>query len=252
MRVPDVYFFTSQRDVATTASLRDSYQRACREHGWNFQPRTLKPFKTPAGRPILPIATSDAVGLYPRSHRARVATLVFGTDPVVPLRPNPAEAIRYKDAVPLRQYLDYKSCWIRVPNDPENLTWTGVFQGWCDRVECEDEHDPRCLPFHIFKGDGAGLHDADIRRTFNDKYGAGARRADETPLEWILGPRDFHSSDVLTIAGYICRPGFHWDVSRDQRWRISTPAGVWEGKGHVNVYPDAHIRPKGNNVRKTA
>ncbi len=118
MRVPDVYLFTSQRDVAITASLRDSYQKACRELGWNFQPRTLKPFKTPAGRPILPIATSDAVGLYPRSHRARVATLVFGTDPVVPLRPNPAEAIRYKDAVPLRQYLDYKSCWIRVPNDP--------------------------------------------------------------------------------------------------------------------------------------
>jgi hypothetical protein len=40
-----------------------------------------------------------------------VATLVFGTDPVVPLRPNPVEAIRYKDTVPLRQYLDYKSCW---------------------------------------------------------------------------------------------------------------------------------------------
>ena len=141
--MPDVYLFTSQRDLTSTTSLRDSYQRACKERGWNFQSRVLKPTKTPAGRPILPITTSDAIGLYPRSHRAQVATLVLGTDPVVPLRPNPIEAIRYRRTVPLRQYLDYKSCWVRVPNDPENLTWAGVFEGWCTSVECEDEHDPR-------------------------------------------------------------------------------------------------------------
>lgn len=248
----DVYLFISQRDLAATNALRDSVKKICLERGWNFQPRTVKPARTPAGRPILPISTPDAVGLYPRSHRSRVATLVLGTDPVVPLRPNAIEAIRYRDTIPLRQYLDYKSCWIRVPNDPENHTWAGVFEGWCERIECDDEHDPRCLPFHIFNGDGANLGDNATRHAFNVRYGAGARRTDETPFEWVLGPRDYHSNEVLTIAGYICRPGFHWDVSREQRWRISTPAGVWEGKGHVNVYPDAHIRLRGNNAKKTA
>ena len=121
--MPDVYFFTSQRDLTSTAYRRDSYQRACEERGWNFQPRVLEPMKTPTGRPILPITISDARGLYPRSHRAQVATLVFGTDPIVPLRPSLAEAIRFRRTVPLRQYLDYKSCWVRVPNDPDNLTW---------------------------------------------------------------------------------------------------------------------------------
>jgi hypothetical protein len=72
---------------------------------------------------------------------------------------------------------------------------------------------------------------------------------DDEDLHWLLTPRDFHSTEVLSIAGYTCRPGFHWEVTGNE-WRIATPAGIWIGKGHVNVYPDAHIRPKGNNVRK--
>lgn len=246
----DVFFFSSQRDIATTGPMRDRYAQACRERGWNFQSRILKPAKTPAGRPILPISVSDAAGLYPRSHRARVATLVLGTDPVVPLRPNADEAIRYKHTIPLFQYLDYKSCWIRVPHDAENLTWTGVFEGWCARIECEDEHDPRCLPFHVFTGKGAGLSSETSRRAFNQTYGPGAHRTDDASLEWRLEPRNFHGNESLTIAGYECRPGFHWDVVGRHRWRLGTPSGIWEGTGHVNVYPDAHIRTKGNNVRK--
>ncbi len=205
--------------------------------------------KTNAGRPILPVRIADAKNLYPRTHRAQVATLVFGTDPVVPLRPDLAEAIRFHRTVPLRQYLDYKSCWVRVPNDPANLTWAGVFEAWCASVDCEDEHDPRCLPFHVFAGDGAGLRAVERRQEFNERYGAGARRTDDSSMLWVLEPRIFHGTETLTIAGYTCRPGFHWEVSGD-RWRLATPVGVWEGKGYVNVYPDAHIRFTGNKVRK--
>jgi hypothetical protein len=241
--MPDVYFFTSQRALGSTAYLRDSYQRVCEERGWNFQPRVLEPMRTPEGRPILPISIPDARGLYPKSHRARVATLVLGTDPVVPLRPSLVEAIRFRRTVP------YKSCWVRVPNDPANLTWVGVFEGWCASVECEGEHDPRCLPFHVFTGDGVGLRAVERRQEFNEHYGAGARRTDDSSLQWVLEPRIFHGMEALTIAGYTCRPGFHWEVSGNQ-WRLATPVAVWEGKGHVNVYPDAHIRWNGNNVRK--
>lgn len=248
--MPDVYLFTSQRDLASTAYRRDSYQHACEERGWNFQPRVLEPMKAPTGRPILPITISDARGLYPRSHRTQVATLVFGTDPVVPLRPSLVEAVRFRRTVPLRQYLDYKSCWVRVPNDPDNLTWAGVFESWCASVECEDEHDPRCLPFHVFTGNGGGLRAVEVRQAFNERYGSGARRRDESSLDWVLTPRLYHGTESLTIAGYRCRPGFHWEVAGSHPWRLATPVGVWEGKGHVNVYPDAHIRPKGHNVRK--
>ena len=248
--MPDVYLFTSQRDLASTAYRRDSYQHVCEERGWNFQSRVLEPMKTPTGRPILPITISDARGLYPRSHRTQVATLVFGTDPVVPLRPSLVEAVRFRRTVPLRQYLDYKSCWVRVPNDPDNLTWAGVFESWCASVECEDEHDPRCLPFHVFTGNGGGLRAVEVRQAFNERYGSGARRRDESSLDWVSTPRIYHGTESLTIAGYHCRPGFHWEVAGSHRWRLATPVGVWAGKGHVNVYPDAHIRPKGDNVRK--
>jgi hypothetical protein len=250
--MPDVYLFISQNDLTSTVRLRDSCRRTCEERDWNFQSRVLKPTKTPAGRPILPITISDAKGLYPRSHRAQVATLVFGTDPAVPLRPDLAEAVRFGHTVPLRRYLDYKSCWVRVPNDPENLTWAGIFESWCASVECEDERDPRCLPFHVFKGDGVDLRFVERRQAFNDRYGPGALRRDDSSLEWVLDPRAFHGREVLTIAGCCCRPGFHWDVASTRPWRLATPAGVWEGKGHVNVSPDAHIRPKGNNVRKVS
>jgi hypothetical protein len=39
-------------------------------------------------------------------------------------------------------------------------------------------------------------------------------------------------------------------VTGGQR-RISTPAGIWQIDGHVNVYPDAHLRPgPGHDVRR--
>lgn len=249
--MPDVYLFTSQRDRAATAKLRDSYGALCRERSWNFQPKALDPIRASSGRPVLPVSPAVAAGLYPRVHRQRVAILVFGTDPVVPLLPNQADAIRRRRTIPLRQFLDYKSCWIRVPkNDPTNLSWAGIFESWCRRADCEGEHDPRCLPFHVFSSRiGAGLEDDSRRREFNEYHGAGSTRVDDKELQWLLEPRDFHSEEVLSVAGYSCRPGFHWDVT-GSKWCIETPAGIWKGSGHVNVYPDAHIRTKGNNVRK--
>jgi hypothetical protein len=247
--LPDVYLFLSQRDRGDSARLRDNLRAVCEARGWNFQPKVLNPVRTPAGRLVLPLPPSMAAGLYPRTHRTRVATLVLGTDPIVPLRPNQGEAIKYKRTVPLRRFVEYKSCWIRIPNDPANLSWTGVFAGWCQRIDCEGEHDPRCLPFHVFSGSGVGLETEEQRHSFNGLYGPGTSRIDEADLNWVLEPRTYHGTEVLSIAGYNCRPGFHWDVS-GHKWQVSTPEGVWQGNGHVNVYPDAHIRPKGSNVRK--
>jgi hypothetical protein len=109
------------------------------------------------------------------------------------------------------------------------------------------------LPFHVFSGQGANLQSVDRRKAFDEQYGSGADRVDAVRSRWILNPRDFHSTEsALHIAGYELRQGYHWDVTASE-WRISTPVGLWWVKyGHVNVYPDAHVRPRGSNVRKLA
>jgi len=151
----------------------------------------------------------------------------------------------------LRRFVRYKSCWIRVTRDPANDSWVGEFEGWSQRVECESEHDPRCLPFHVFSGRGTNLQDASGRKTFDDRYGSGANRVDDEDSEWILNPHDYHGQEALRVAGYQLRRGCHWDVNGNQRI-IRTPVGLWLVDGHVNIYPDAHIRPSGSGVRKLA
>ncbi|HEV2198938.1 MAG TPA: hypothetical protein VGR73_03885 [Bryobacteraceae bacterium] len=189
------------------------------------------------------------MGIYPRVHRSRVATLVVGKDPRVPLDPNEVEALRFKRHVQLRRFVEYKSCWIRIPNDPANDSWIGVFASWCERIECEGEHDPRCLPFHVFSGEGAGLQYNGRRRAFDDRYGLGGDRIDGQGAQWILNTHEYHGFESLHVAGYQLREGYHWDVSA-QNWKISTPVAVWRVNGHVNIYPDAHLRPRGSSVRK--
>jgi hypothetical protein len=245
----DVNFFFHQTDRDATGELRGHVAGVCEERGWQFHPRSVTMMRAPDGRPIPLIARDVAAGLYPRLHRSRVATLVMGKDPRVPLHPREADALRFRRHIPLRQFVEYKCCWIRIPNDPANDSWVGTFAGWCERVECEGEHDPRCLPLHVFSCTGVGLQNHDRRRGFDDRYGPGANRVDDNGSQWILNPRDYHGLESLNVAGYPLRKGFHWDVT-GQEWRISTPVGVWSVSGHVNVYPDAHLRPRGSSVRK--
>lgn len=251
----DIYLFFRREDTETTSALRRHVADVCENREWNFQPRSVRTIRSPNGRPIPLVARDIAAGLYTRVHRSRVATLVVGRDPRVPLHPSETEALRFRIHVPLRRFLAYKSCWIRIPNDPANDSWIGVFTSWAERVECDGEHDPRCLPFHVFSGEGANLESIDRRQAFDSRYGSGADRVDEENSRWILNPRDFHSTESsLHVAGYELRQGYHWDVTA-VAWRISTPVGRWWVKqGHVNIYPDAHVRPRGSssNVRKLA
>jgi hypothetical protein len=199
------------------------------------------------------IESAVAAHLYPRLHRRRLVVLVIGRDPLVPLHPRIAEAVWPRRHVPLRRYVDYKSLWIRLPLlDPTNESWAGSFSSWCEMNDCEGEHDPRCLPFHVFSGDGKGLEDTDRRARFDGRYGKGPLRTDEQAGEWRMDPAHFHafqSGDHLQVSGCELRPGCHWDVV-GSRYRISTPRGVWIVDGHVNVYPDAHVRGHRPAVRQ--
>ena len=246
----DVWLFFHAADRAATRQHRDNVQRICAERGWAFQPRPAQVAKSPSGRPIPVIARDVASGLYPRLHRARVAALVIRRDPLVVLHPNANEAIKARQLVTLRRYVEYKCFWSRLPaTDPTNESWVGSFVAWLDSIGCENEHDPRCLPFHIFDGDGRQLHEQEQRANFDSTYGAGALRIDRRRAEWRMQPGVFHGFDELQVAGRPLRRGCHWDVTAAQH-RISTPQGVWLIDGHVNVYPDAHIRGHRPSVRQ--
>jgi len=247
----DINLFFRREDRDATSALRRHVAAVCESRGWYFHPRAVLTIRTPDGRPIPLVARDVAAGLYPRVHRSRVATLVVGSDPRVPLHPSEAEALRVRRHVPLRRFVEYKSCWIRIRNDPTNDSWVGTFASWCERVECESERDPRCLPFHVFSGKGTDLQSADRRRAFDDQYGSGADRVDEEGSRWILNPHEYHGMESLYVAGYRLRQGCHWDVTAEE-WRISTPVGLWWVHGHVNIYPDAHVRPRGSSVRRLA
>jgi hypothetical protein len=245
----DVHLFFHLEDRKATSALRKHVAELCQSRDWQYLARSVPTIRTPAGRPIPLVARDVAAGLYPRAHRSRIATLVLGGDPRVPLHPIEAEVLRFGRHIPLRRFVEYKSCWIRIPNDPTNDSWVGEFSSWSARVECESDHDPRCLPFHVFSGDGSNLHYPAGRRTFDDRYGSGVQRVDESGSRWLLNPHDYHGTEQLQVAGYELRKGCHWDVTAEQ-WRISTPVGAWQVNGHVNIYPDAHVR--GSSIRRVA
>lgn len=246
---PEVNLFFRREDLAATGALRHHVSATCANRGWIYHARLVSTKRNKCGRPISLVARDVAAGLYPRLHRERVAVLVVGPDPRVPLLPDEGDALKFGRLVPLRRFVDYKSCWLRLPKDPTNDSWIGTFAGWCETTACEGEHDPRCLPFHVFTGRGRNLHYDAERRAFDSRYGPGSDRTDDRGSRWVLNPRDFHGTEALTIAGYGLRRGFHWDASAEE-WRIYMPTGEWVVRGHINVYPDAHLRPKGGNVRR--
>jgi len=238
----EVYFLFHQTDRDGSRPLRDRITKICEEREWRFLARGVPTFKTVKGRPIALVPSDFAAGLYMKAHRTRVAVLVLGSDPRVPLHPRNEGALRYERHIQLKRYMEYKCFYCKVTDDPANDGWTGMFSGWCEHVECEGDHDPRCLPFHVFRGDGPQLNLAEQRESFNQRYGIGAKRRDDARSTWQLNPRDYHGGESLVVAGHTLPVGFHWDVETDTPRDFNTPKYSWRVTGHFNVYPDAFFR----------
>ncbi len=228
--------------------LRDRIARICQERSWKFLPRSVETFKAPSGRPVSLIPAEFAGALYGKIHRTRAAVLVLGSDPRVPLHPKQEDALKFKRHIQLKRYIDYKCFYCKVSADPENDGWTGMFARWCRVSHCEGEQDPRCLPFHVFRGDGKGLDVLENRQQFNELYGT-AKRCDDTKSIWNLLPRDYHGNETLHVAGHELSKGFHWDVKIDGSRDFNTAQFAWRVTGHVNVYPDAFLRRGSGKVR---
>ncbi len=246
-----VYLFFNQKDLASSRKIRDKVRDICSARGWRFKPCPVETSRDAKGRPVALVAVDVASGLYPLCHRSRVATLSLSKDPRVPLHPRSNDVLTYNRHIPLRRFVAHKCCWYRLPNDTLNDTWAGVFATWCNRIDCENERDPRCLPFHLFNGQGRNLSTPSERSQFNEKYGVSDRN-DDSQTNWKLNPSIFHGQESLTLAGCALPAGTHWDVIPGSKRQIYAPKGAWEVEGHFNAYPDAHIRKGRGKLRKLA
>jgi len=238
------FFFTKERR-AITAPIRKSVGALCRSRNWNFVERPAGLVKVP-GRQVALIAGDEAESIYRRMHRALVGMLCF-QELFICLDPRlTGNHLRERSLVKLRQFGLYKSFFFRFSSDQVAASrWSSGFEDWCGQMACEGEHDPRCLPLHVFSSREFRLEDRDGRLSFAKQYGAGSIRRDEQGRTWELETHGFHAGDSLHVAGYPLRVGFHWHVAPPQnrsRATIITTTAVWEVSEYVNVAPDAHVR----------
>lgn len=230
-----------------SGQLRRLIETECNARGWTLRLRKTSSISSKDGRPLNPITPQDATNLYKRIHRARVGVWQVG-DADVPIRPEPKSITRH--FVNLRHFLEHKAFHARLPPGDYNDLWStslADFDQWLDRVACEGEGDPRCLPFHVFKTEfpTSDLATQDGRSAFAAEHGSQSRRIDGNQLHWDRPSGAFHGRAVLQVAGRDLVQGFHWDVSsRTNVRRITTTAGAWKIRpnGYVNVYPDQYVR----------
>ena len=238
-----------ERDRAQTAPIRDNLRRECRRRGWGLQEKRSIETRVD-GRPLQTLSGADAVNLYRRSHRARVGVLFAGRPAVLP---RPGKPLRSEKTINLATFLRYKAYAARLPAAADCLSiCLDDYESWCQNTGCENDHDPRCLPFHIFASEQTDLDNPEERQRFNEIHGPGGRRRDERDFTWRLGPGPFHGRDVLHVAGHTLPSGFHWDVSVQAHPRtITTPTESWEVSRYINIAPDAHLRGRSPYARKT-
>lgn len=247
----DIWVIFPQSRRPETGAARAAIRAICKARGWNFQERPAKDLPiTSSGRRRFLISGDDADALYRRLHVSRVGILSFervevSLDPVAQ-----KGAIRERFLVGLEAFSRYKSFYSRVSVE-QPTDWLEGFERWCMIVECEGEHDPRCLPLHVFKARQLSLDEPAQRDEFARLHGDGSVRVDDEGKAWRLSPRDFHGRESFQVAGLSLRPGFHWDVTPSGRFaRVITTTQIWEVYRYINVYPNAHIRGRHPDARK--
>ena len=222
-------------------------ESACRSKGWSFTLRLTTRTRTSEGRPLGLVKREDATNLYKRMHRVRVGVWQIGKADVPA---NPRQMIITRDFVRLSRFVRYKAFHFAISKEgaaAQLPSSVDAFVDWLRRVDCNGEGDPRCLPFHVFKSK-VNTDDLDTqtgRRRFAGEHGSQSLRTDGKGLRWKRPDGPYHGREVLQIAGRELATGFHWDVSDSASGQnITTTSDVWDigRNGHVNVYPDAHIR----------
>lgn len=247
----DIWLIFSQARRPETSPARARIRTICKSRGWDFQERPARELSvTASGRKRLLISGEDADALYRRLHISRVGILCFERVEVSLDLTVQKGATRDRLLVSLRVFSLYKSFYSQISIE-QPARWLEDFERWHGVVHCEGEHDPRCLPLHVFKAQQLNLDVPTQREEFARLYGDGSVRVDDESRLWKLSPHDFHGREPAQVAGWSLRPGFHWDVTPHAGYtRIVTTTQVWEVYKYANVYPNAHIRGRHPNARR--
>ena len=250
----EIWLFRPDASAHLYKSVADALRDVCEGENWEFQERRIHYERVPQGRPLAKILNEDATNLYKRLHRARVGVWQIG-DARAPATPQPRHA--RKDYVSLADFVRHKAFHARLPRREFAESWRAhlcEFQEWLSVTGCENEADPRWLPFHIFdtRFDIGRLASAGGRSDFRAEHGPQSSRTDAKRRRWKRPSGPLHGREILNVAGRELARGFHWDVSaRSSSFELATSSEtrIIRKGGYINVYPDGYMRG-GNGARK--
>ena len=150
-REVEVWLFRSRNNDRIRAAEK-TIRSKCQSRGWNLRMRRLQESRTMRGRILSLINNEDAINLYQAIHRKRVGVWHIG-EALAPIVPRPESPRHY---IPLRAFVRHKAFYRRLFAQPIDKQWVAAlneFESWFSGIWCENEGDPRCLPFHVFKTD---------------------------------------------------------------------------------------------------
>lgn len=255
-RAAEIWLFHPRANADSYKPVARLIQDACESENWRFHARRIHRERAPRGRPLARILNEDATNLYKRLHRARVGVWQIG-DARAPTVPQPRSDI--KDYVSLADFVRHKAFHARLPRKGFEESWReslSEFRQWLSVMGCENEADPRCLPFHVFdtRFDIDRLASADGRSRFASEHGSQSLRTDAKGRHWKRPSGPGHGREILNVSGRELAQGFHWDVSTgSSNFKLATSSETWiiRKGGYINVYPDAHVRcGKGSRKKK--
>lgn len=240
-----IWLVFRRTDRTATSEVRQQFRRLCIDRGLDFQERPTEPATLFEGRRCGLLSADAAFELYKRLHRPRVAVVSLDPDPWVSLHPDARLAIRLERLQRLSEFLQYKCLYegMSTQGDPAAVVHRAA--EWTKRSDCDGDHDPRVLPFFLFKSSTElDLTIDSDRENFSALHGSPARRTCSRNLTWEVNANAFHGTETLQVAGTSLRRGFHWDVQvgRSAGVNITTLDAVWNVSRYVNVFPDGVVR----------
>lgn len=189
------------------------------------------------------LRVSDVKGLYLGAHRERVIVVALTGGRVLL---DPTEVPDRRNTVSIEEYVRYKCAYLYVENERQLEAAFELIAEYPTASSCESPRDPRCLPFSIFAAKKLDdLDTAEGRRKFAKDHQHARRSSDLADADNRLWQRqEYHSSDLIHVAGMTLPIGFHWNV---QARRSTTFANGWERwdlmrGGYTNVHPDGNVR----------
>ena len=246
-RPAEIWLFHPNVNAHLYKGVSNALRAVCESEDWEFKARRIYGESSQRGRPLAKIRNEDATNLYKRLHRARVGVWQIG-DARAPATPQPRNA--RKDYVSLAEFVRHKAFHARLPHDGFEESWREPlfgFRQWLSAIGCENEADPRCLPFHVFdtRFDIDQLASASGRSCFANAHGPQSSRIDDREITWRRVRGQGHGRETLNVAGRELAQGFHWDVSHSaSNASLGNSSETWciNKRGYVHVYPDGHIR----------